>query len=220
MSRSLFLLFYSFYTCVTLITIGVTRRSPDQSLAPSCAKVSLSRTMNPSLLHFPPRASIPRLGKCGRLCQDVKTDAESVRSTWGSKPRYDHSQIRGPSSQPSTILSSVTIGPVKGSPALLTQIPGRPDAKKPFNLRVSVKSRSEKNRVAGEGCFSFVLFITKTPLWEIWFPVWCLVCEGNVKIQFNSVQFNFIYIASITIQIVSRSFPETQIMTPEQISLT
>ena len=37
--------------------------------------------------------------------------------------------------------------------------------------------------------------------------------------QFNSVQFHFIYIVSITVQIASRHFPGIQIMTPEQISL-
>ena len=36
----------------------------------------------------------------------------------------------------------------------------------------------------------------------------------------SSVQFNYICIASITILIVSRSFSETQSMTPEQILLT
>ena len=40
------------------------------------------------------------------------------------------------------------------------------------------------------------------------------------SIQFISIQFNFIYIASITIQIVSWRFTETQSMTPEQKSLT
>ena len=37
---------------------------------------------------------------------------------------------------------------------------------------------------------------------------------------FISIQFNFIPIASITKQIVSKRFSETQIMTPEQILLT
>ena len=46
--------------------------------------------------------------------------------------------------------------------------------------------------------------------------------SNNLLVGFlsNSIQFNFIYIASITIQIVSRIFTETQIMTPDQISLT
>ena len=34
--------------------------------------------------------------------------------------------------------------------------------------------------------------------------------------QFNSIQFNFIYITSITIQIVCRRFTETQIMAPSK----
>ena len=43
---------------------------------------------------------------------------------------------------------------------------------------------------------------------------------ASVLIQFDAIQFNFIYIVYIKIQIVSRIFPETQIMIPEQISLT
>ena len=42
----------------------------------------------------------------------------------------------------------------------------------------------------------------------------------NSSVLLFGLQFNFICIASVTMTIVSRHFTETQIMTPEQISLT